>query len=52
MTVKELFEFAKKYNLEDAELYFNAGYCCEVNHAVLSADKDFQEQNKIILSEK
>ena len=23
MTVKELFEFAKKYNLEDAELEFN-----------------------------
>ena len=51
MTVKELFEFAKKYNFEDAELYFNAGYYCEVNHAILNVDKDFPEQNKITLSE-
>ena len=51
MTVKELFEFAKNYNLEDAELYFNAGYYCEVNHAILSVDKDFSNQNRIILSE-
>ena len=51
MTVKELFEFAKKYNLEDAELYFNAGYYCEVNHAILKVDKDFPDQNTIILSE-
>ncbi len=51
MTIKELFEFAKKYNFEDAELYFNAGYYCEVNHAILNVDKDFPEQNKIILSE-
>ena len=51
MTVKELFEFAKKYNLEDAELYFNAGYYCKVNHAILDVSRDFPEQNKIILSE-
>ena len=52
MTVKELFEFAKKYNLEDAELKFNDGYYYDVNHAKLSVEKDFPEQNKIILSEK
>lgn len=51
MTVKELFEFAKKYNLENAELKFNAGYYCDVNHAKLGVESDFQEQNKIILSE-
>ena len=51
MTVKELFEFAKNYNLENAELQFHCGYHCNVNHAVLDVDKDFPEQNKIILSE-
>lgn len=53
MTVKELFEFSKKYNLEDAELVFQdlckCSYC--INHAILDVDKDFQEQNKIIISE-
>ena len=28
-TAKELFEFAKKYNLEDAKLQFHCGYYCE-----------------------
>lgn len=51
MTVKELFEFAKKYNLEDAELQFHDGCYYSVNHARIDVDKDFQEQNKIILSE-
>ena len=51
MTVKELFEFVKKYNLEDAELKFNAGYYCDVNHAKLDVERDFPEQNRIILSE-
>lgn len=51
MTVKNLFEFAKKYNLEDAELQFKDGCYYDINHAVLNADKDFPEQNKIILSE-
>ena len=51
MTVKELAEFAKKYNLEDAELYFNAGYYCKVNHAILDVSKNFPDQDRIILSE-
>ena len=53
MTVKELFEFAKKYNLEDAELQFQDFCKCHygINHSILDVDKDFPEQNKIILSE-
>lgn len=51
MTVKELFEFAKKYNLEDAKLYFNAECYFAVNHAILKVDKDFPDQDRIILSE-
>ena len=51
MTVKELFEFAKKYNLEDAELQLKDGCYYDINHALLSVDKDFPEQNRIILSE-
>ena len=51
MTVKELFEFAKKYNLEDAELQFKDGCYYSINHANVSVDMDFPEQNKIILSE-
>lgn len=51
MTAKELFEFAKKYNLEDAKLQFLDGcYYC-INHARIDVDKDFPEQDKIILSE-
>lgn len=51
MTAKELFEFAKKYNLEDAELEFKDGCYYGINHAILSVDNNFPEQNKIILSE-
>ena len=51
MTVKELFEFAKKYNLEDAELKFHDGCYYYINHARLNVDNDFPEQNGIILSE-
>lgn len=51
MTAKELFEFAKKYNLEDAELQFLDGCYYSINHARIDVDKDFPEQNKIILSE-
>ena len=53
MTVKELFEFAKKYNLEDAELQFQdlCKFHYGINRAILDVDKDFPEQNKIILSE-
>jgi hypothetical protein len=51
MTAKELFEFAKKYNLEDAELEFHDGCYYGINHARLSVDKDFPDQNKITLEE-
>ena len=51
MTVKELFEFAKKYNLEDAELEFHDGCYYSINHAIVNVDKDFPEQNRITLSE-
>ena len=53
MTAKELFEFAKKYNLEDAELVFQDVYKCRygINNAILDVEKKFQEQNKIIISE-
>ena len=53
MTVKELFEFAKKYNLEDAELVFQdvCKYHYGINNAILDVEKNFQEQNKIILSD-
>ena len=53
MTVKELFEFAKKYNLEDAELEFQDLCKCYygINQAILNVSKNFPEQNKIILSE-
>ena len=53
MTVKELFEFAKKYNLEDAELVFQdvCKYKYGINNAILDVEKEFQEQNKIILSD-
>ena len=52
MTVKELFEFAKNYNLEDAELKFQ-DYCkyqYDINNAIIDVSKNSQEQNKIILS--
>lgn len=51
MTVKELFEFAKKYNLEDAELQFRDGCYYDTNHAILSVSKNFPDQDRIILSE-
>ena len=51
MTVKELFEFAKKYNLENAQLQFRDGCYYEVNHANVNVDMDFPEQNRITLSE-
>ena len=51
MTVKELFEFAKKYNLEDAQLEFRDGCYYSINHATVNVDKDFPEQDRIILSE-
>lgn len=51
MTVKELFEFAKKYNLEDAELQFLDGYNHCINHAKVNVYMGDPDQNKIILSE-
>lgn len=51
MTAKELFEFAKKYNLEDAELQFHDGCYYGICHAKLNVDKDFPDQNRITLSE-
>lgn len=51
MTAKELYEFAKKYNLEDAELEFRDGCYYSVNHAKMNVDMDFQGQNRITLSE-
>ena len=51
MTVKELFEFAKKYNLEDAKLQFHDGCYYDINHARINADIDFADQTRIILSE-
>lgn len=51
MTVRELFEFAKKYNLEDAKLQFNDGCYWGINHASVRADIEFPDQNRIILSE-
>lgn len=52
MTVKELFEFAKKYNLEDAELKFQdfCKYQYDINDAIIDVSNRNQEQNKIILS--
>ena len=52
MTVKELFEFAKKYNIEDAELKFQdfCKYQYDINDAIIDVSKCSQEQNKIILS--
>ena len=52
MTVKELYEFAKKYNLEDAELKFQdfCKYQYDINDAIIDVSKCFEEQNKIILS--
>ena len=52
MTVKELFEFAKKYNLEDAELEFHDGCYYSIKHAIVNVNMDFPEQNRITLSEK
>ena len=51
MTVKELFEFAKNYNLEDAELQFQDVYKCryDINDAILDVYKNYQGSNKIIL---
>ena len=53
MKEKELFEFAKKYNLEDAELVFQdvCKYRYSINNAILDVEKNYQEQNKIILSD-
>lgn len=51
MTAKELFDFAKKYNLEDAKLQFKDGCYYDINHAILSVSKNFPDQNTIILSE-
>jgi hypothetical protein len=51
MTVRELFEFAKKYNLEDAKLEFHDGCYYGINHANLNVDIDYPEQNRITLSE-
>lgn len=51
MTVKELFEFAKKYNLEDAELQFHDGCYYGINHANVNLDMEFPEQSSIILKE-
>lgn len=51
MTAKELFEFAKKYNLEDAELKFLDGGYYNVNNAKIDVDMEFQDRNRIILSE-
>ena len=52
MTVKELFEFAKNYNLEDAELKFQdfCKYQYDVNDAIIDVSKCSKEQSKIILS--
>ena len=52
MTVKELFEFAKKYNLEDAELKFQdfCKYQYDTNDAIIDVSKSSQEPKKIILS--
>ena len=52
MTVKELFEFAKNYNLENAELKFQ-DYCkyqYDINDAIIDVSKCSQEKTKIILS--
>ena len=55
MTARELFEFAKKYNLEDAklqfQLQFHDGFYYGICHAKLNVDKDFPDQNRIILSD-
>lgn len=51
MTAKELFEFAKKYNLEDAKLQFHDGCYYYINSARLSVDIDYPDQNRITLSE-
>lgn len=51
MTVKELFEFAKKYNLEDAQLQFHDGCYFGINHASVRVDMEFPDQNRITLSE-
>ena len=51
MTVKELFEFAKTYNLEDAQLQFFEGCYYNINHATVNVNMGDPEQNKIILSE-
>ena len=51
MTVKELFEFAKKYNLEDAELEFRDGCYYGINNARINVDMSFPSQNRITLSE-
>lgn len=51
MTVKELFEFAKKYNLEDAQLQFYDGCYFGINHASVNVDINFPNQNRITLCE-
>ena len=51
MTVKELFEFAQKYNLEDAELQFFGESYYSINRAKIDVDTEYSEQNKIILSD-
>lgn len=51
MTAKELFEFAKKYNLEDAQLQFHDGCYFYINHAKMNVDMEFPDQNRITLSE-
>lgn len=51
MTVKKLFEFAKKYNLEDAQLQFHDGCYFGINHASVRVDMEFPDQNRITLSE-
>ncbi len=51
MTVRKLFEFAQKYNCEDAELQFVDGRYYSIDHINLHVDSSQPEQVKMILSE-
>ncbi len=51
MTIKELYEFAKKYNLEDTPMLFLDGCTYSINHAYIRVDFSSEDNIKRIILE-
>jgi len=51
MTVRQLWEFASRYNMQDAPIVFQDGCIYGINTAKLDVDALYPSLNKIILKD-